>query len=159
QTLQGLSNSKALRQLLHKHEPIARKMVTDKLVEQIVERMNPDVRGELVSAWGKYGQLAEAAQSTLEHPGTSEDVALATQQVTSVHPYTAQIKINGIPLSEFQAEIKYVFTLAQLFARVREGRLVALVADKSNVQVSATLMGEPIFSATYEINLHAQLDL
>jgi len=159
ETLRGLTNSTTLTDLLRKHGPVAREMATNILVEQIAERMSPDVRGELLTAWGKYGELAEAAKSTQEHPGESEDVSLATQQVTSVHPYTAQIKVNGIPVEDLRVEVKFVFTLAHLFGRVRAGRLVALVVDESTVRIEATLMGEPIFSSTFQINLHAALDL
>jgi hypothetical protein len=159
ETLRGLTNSATLTDLLRKHGPVAREMATNMLVEQIAERMSPDVRSELLTAWGKYGELAEAAKSTRDHPGESEDVSLATQQVTSVHPYTAEIKVNGIPFEELRVEVKFVFSLAQLFGRVRAGRLVALVVDKSTVQIEATLMGEPVFSSTFQINLHAVLDL
>jgi hypothetical protein len=159
ETLRGLTNSTTLTDLLRKHGPVAQEMATNILVEQIAERMSPDVRGELLTAWGKYGELAEAAKSTWEHPGESEDVSLATQQVVSVHPYTAEIKVNGIPFEELRVEVRFVFTLAQLFGRVRAGRLVALVVDTSTVQIEATLMGEPVFSSTFQINLHAALDL
>ena len=159
ETLRGLTNNTTLTGLLRKHEPMAREMATNMLVEQIAQRMSPDIRSELLTAWGKYGELAEAAKSTSEHPGESQDVSLATQQVTSVHPYTAQIKVNGIPFEELRLEVKFVFTLAQLFGRVRAGRLVALVVDKSTVQIEATLMGELVFSSTFQINLHAKLDL
>jgi len=153
ETLRGLTNSTTLTDLLRTHGPVAREMATNMLVEQIAERMSPDVRGELLTAWGKYGELAEAEKSTKEHLGESEDVSLATQQVTSIHPYTAQIKVNGIPIEELRVEVKFVFTLAHLFGRVRAGRLVALVVDKTTLQVQATLMGEPIFSSTVHINL------
>jgi hypothetical protein len=159
QTLRGLANSKKLAEAMRKHEPVAREMATNMLVEQIAERMSPDIRGELLSAWGKYGDLAEAARSTKGNPGASEDVSLATQVVTSVHPYSVQVKVNGIPFDELRVEVKFVFTLAQLFGRVRGGRLVALVVDKSELLVAATLMGEPIFSTTFAINLHAELNL
>jgi hypothetical protein len=159
ETLRGLTNSTTLSDLLRRHGPVAREMATNMLVEQITERMSPDVRGELLTAWGKYGELAEAAKSTKEHPGESQDVSLATQQVTSIHPYTAQIKVNGILIDELLVEVKFVFTLAQLFGRVRAGRLVALVADKSTVQIEVTLMGEPVFSSTFQINLRAELAL
>jgi hypothetical protein len=159
ETLRGLTNSTTLTNLLRKHGPVAREMAANMLVEQIAERMSPNVRGELLTAWGKYGELAEAAKSTKEHPGESEDVSLATQQVTSVHPYTAQINVNGIPIEELLVEVTFVFTLAHLFARVRAGHLVALVVDKSTVQIEATLMGEPVFSSTFQVNLRAELDL
>ena len=97
--------------------------------------------------------------SAQEHPGESEDVSLSTQQVTAVHPYTAQIKVNRVPIDELRFEVAFVFTLAHVFGRVQTGRLVALGVDQSTVHIQATLMGEAVFSSRFQFNLHAELDL
>jgi hypothetical protein len=113
-----------------------------------------DLGDVLVSCWGKYTELTNAAQRTLASPGSEELVVLATHRVVSTHRPSVDLLVDGVKVHTFVFVLKVVFDLNGVVTVLRRGGLVALRGGECVITATFTLEGTPL-----ELSRKGRIDL
>jgi hypothetical protein len=99
-----------------------------------------DLADLLVAGWCKFVDLTAAARRTLDAPGSSEVVELATHSVTSTNSPNVDVLVNNTRVATVRFELSIKFTVKGLVATIRGGRLVSFYSGECDV--TGTLAAE-----------------
>ena len=99
-----------------------------------------DLADLLVAGWCKFVDLTAAARRTLDAPGSSEVVELATHSVTSTNSPNVEVLVNNTRVATVRFELSIKFTVKGLVATIRGGRLVSFYSGEC--EVTGTLAAE-----------------
>ncbi len=99
-----------------------------------------DLADLLVAGWRKFADLTAAARRTMDAPGSSEVVELATHSITSTHSPNVEVLVNNTRVATVRFELSIKFTVKGLVATIRDGRLVSL--HSGGCDVTGTLAAE-----------------
>lgn len=91
----------------------------------------------LIAGWRGYRDLTSAARRTLAAPGSTELVHLASHRVTAEQEPTVTVLVDGVRAATLHLRLDLDLDVSPLLARVREGRLAAIL--NGSCEVAATL--------------------
>jgi hypothetical protein len=114
-----------------------------------------DLSDLVVAGWRKQADLAAAAKRTIDNPGSSEVVELATHRITSVHRPSVELLINDIHVATVNFELRIEFVVRALAVTVRNGHVVSL--HSGTCDVTAALSAEDVQLARRQA--HVELPL
>jgi hypothetical protein len=103
-----------------------------------------DLAGLAVAGWRKHRNLLAAATRTVEHPGSTEVVELATHRITSVHQPSVDVLVDGVRVAVVRLELKVELLVRALVATVRLGYLVGLRSGSFDVRVALAVAGREV---------------
>lgn len=108
----------------------------------------------IVNGWRKHSALIKAARASIENPGSTELVDLATHRITSIHCPYVELLVDGTPVAKVSFELKLVLLLRALVAGVRGGRLTTLHSGVCEVTAQLSANGIPLVHRSGELDLH-----
>lgn len=100
-----------------------------------------DLGDLVVAGWRKQAALAAAARHTLDNPGSSEVVELATHRISSVHRPSVELLVNDIHVATVNFELRIEFVVKALVVTVRNGHIVSLHSGACDVTATLTAEG------------------
>ncbi|HZC99143.1 MAG TPA: hypothetical protein VFA46_02795 [Actinomycetes bacterium] len=101
-----------------------------------------DLGDLVVAGWRKQATLAAAAKHTIDNPGSSEVVELATHRITSVHRPLVRLLIDDVHVATVHFELCIEFVVKALGVTVYNGHVVGLHSGACDV--TATLSAEGV---------------
>jgi hypothetical protein len=113
----------------------------------------------LLPGWRQYRDLTSAARRTLTAPGTTELVHVASHRVSAEQqPYIA-ILVNGRKVATLHLRLSLVLDINALLARVRGGRLVAILTGSCDVTATLAINGTDVASKPAHLDLPGEVAL
>jgi hypothetical protein len=103
-----------------------------------------DLAGLVLAGWRKHRNLLAAATRTVERPGTTELVELATHRITSVHEPSVDVLVDGVRVAVVRLELKVELLVRALVATVRLGYLIGLRSGSFEVRVALAVAGREV---------------
>ncbi len=110
----------------------------------------------LVAAWREYEALRDAAQETVDHPGTTKFVDLARVESTSTNTWTVDVTV-GVPIVSIDFALTLVFGLHAAVATVRAGRITRIGDGRCDIRATFTAMNQALGDYSEEIDLYDHL--
>jgi len=138
---------------LKKLPPMARDAAAREVTTATAELLDINLVDVLLAGWREYQDLTSAARRTLAAPGSTELVQLASHQVSATQQPSVAILVDGHKVATLRLALSLVFDLNAVLARVRLGRLVAILSGNCVVTVTLAIDDTEVASK------HAQLDL
>ncbi len=102
--------------------------------------LDVDLIDVLVAGWQQYRDLTEAAQRTLQVPGSTEQVALATHRVNAELQSDVTNLIDGRQVA-VQLGLSLVFDVSSLLAWISAGQLVAVQSGRFDITATLAVQG------------------
>jgi hypothetical protein len=112
-----------------------------------------DLGGIVLQGWGKFADLLEAARNTVEPPGSSAVVELASHEITSEHEPTVELLVDGVPLVNLEFELALAFAVTGVVTTVQDGRLVRVNSGTCEVSGSLSAQGKQLVERSGHFNL------
>jgi hypothetical protein len=103
-----------------------------------------DLGGLALAGWAKHRDLVAAATRTVEHPGSTELVELATHRITSVHRPSVDLLVDGVRVAVVRLELEVELLVRGLVATVRLGHLIGLRSGSFDVTVTLAMGGRQV---------------
>jgi hypothetical protein len=107
-----------------------------------------DLGAVLLAGWQAAGALVAAARSTLQVPGSTEVVELASHRVSAVHQPAVDVLLDGHAVASIGLEIRAVFEVHSLVGTVRAGRLVNVECGQCDATVAVQVAGQELARRT-----------
>lgn len=110
--------------------------------------------GEIVSeGWRRMEDLTEAARRSMETPGSSEVVDLASHSVSSKHSPQVEMLVNNAVIARVQFELSLELVLKSVVATIRGGRLVEIHSGSCDITGELSAEGRQLAKreAHYEV--------
>ena len=105
-----------------------------------------DLAGMALAGWRRHRELLDAATRTVEHPGSTEVVELATHRIRSVHQPSVELLVDGVRVALVRLELEVELVVRALVATVRLGHLIGLRSGSFDVRVTLAVAGRPVAS-------------
>lgn len=105
-----------------------------------------DLGSLALAGWCKHRDLLAAATRTVEHPGSTELVELATHRIRSVHQPSVELLVDGVRVALVRLELEVELVVRALVATVRLGHLIGLRSGSFDVRVTLAVAGRPVAS-------------
>jgi hypothetical protein len=121
--------------------------------------LNVDLVETLVNGWRKHQDLVAAARHTLAAPDSTELVQLASHQVTEEQQPYVSVVIDGHRVADLTLDLSVVFDVSALLARVRAGRLVAVLSGHCDITAAVALQGADVVSKQAHLELPGVVSL
>ena len=99
--------------------------------------LNINLVGVLLAGWREYRDLTSAARRTLAAPGSTELVHVASHRVSAAQQPSVAVLVDGKRVATLHLRVSLMFDVNSLLARVRGGRLIAVLTGSCDV--TATL--------------------
>ena len=115
--------------------------------------LNINLVGVLLAGWREYRDLTSAARRTLEAPGSTELVHVASHRVSAAQEPSVAVLVDGKRVATLHLRVSLLFDVNSLLARVRGGRLIAVLTGNCDVTAALAIDG------TYVACKQAHLDL
>ncbi len=113
----------------------------------------------LVAGWREYRDLTSAARRTLAAPGSTELVHLVSHRVsTSQQPYVT-VLVDGHQVATVRLGLSVVFDASALLARVRAGRLVAVLTGSCDITATLAIDGTDVVTKQAHLDLPGKMEL
>ena len=103
-----------------------------------------DLGSLALAGWCKHRDLLAAATRTVEHPGSTELVELATHRIRSVHQPTVDLLVDGARVAVVRLELEVELLVRALVATVRLGRLIGLRSGSFDVSLTLAMGGRQV---------------
>ena len=94
--------------------------------EALRSALDVDLHGVVVAGWLRYRDLVAAGERTRAAPGSREDVVLAEHEISSTHPVTVEVMLDGRTVATLEFDATVNLTLHGVVAVVTGGMLVGL---------------------------------
>jgi hypothetical protein len=121
-----------------------RAAATAELTDVAQGLLDLDLAGLALAGWRKHRNLLAAATRTVERPGTTELVELATHRITSVHQPSVDVLVDGVRVAVVRLELKVELLVRALVATVRLGYLIGLRSGSFDVRVALAVAGREV---------------
>jgi hypothetical protein len=113
----------------------------------------------LLRGWREYADLTSAARRTLAAPGTTELVSLASHRVSMSQQPSVAVLVDGRQVANLRLGLSLAFEVKAVLARVRAGRLVAVVSGSCDVTATLAIDDIDIVSRRAQLELPGQAAL
>jgi len=107
-----------------------------------------DLGAVLLAGWQTAAALVNAARSTLNVPGSTEVVELASHRVSAVHQPAVDVLFDGHTVASLGLEIRAMFEVQSLVGTVRAGRLVNVECGQCDATVVVLAAGQELARRT-----------
>jgi hypothetical protein len=129
-----------------------RPVVERELAAAVAGLLDVDL-GEVVrGGWRSYAKLISAARATVDNPGTTEVVALATHRITASHTPHVDLVIDEVKVATVEVTVEVVIDVEGLLATVYGGRLVNLHSGRCQVRATLHYAGVELASGTAAVD-------
>jgi hypothetical protein len=136
----------SLGEVLGKLTPGGRRNAERELSGAMTRLLNLRLGDLIIAGLRRHPALVTAARATMNLPGSSEVVQLATHRIASAHRPSIDVVVNGIRLSTLRFEVGVDFDVDSAVGTVRDGRLVGLDLGRCVVRIALTCAGIPLAS-------------
>jgi hypothetical protein len=130
--------------------------VRAEVLRRAEEMVSAPVVDRLTTAWRSYKELVDAAGRTVDDPGTTELVDLASTETTSTNTWTVDV-IVGAPRVSVDFTLAVVFEVHAAVATVRDGRLIEIGDGRCNLHVTFSAIGQVVAERRAEVDLYDHL--
>jgi len=113
----------------------------------------------LLPAWRQYRDLTSAARRTLAAPGSTELVHVASYRVSAEQQPSIAILVNGRKVATLHLRLSLVLDINALLARVRSGRLVAILTGSCDVTATLAINGTDVARKPAHLDLPGEVAL
>lgn len=127
-------------------EQAGRSIVAAKMLEHVRGAVSDDLADLLAGGMAAHSALRAAARESLAVPGSLTDVEVGHAKVDSRQRVDVHLRHVALPAVVVPFELDLVFTVARVFAWVRESRLVALDVKEPGVVGTVYVHGVVVWS-------------
>lgn len=113
----------------------------------------------LVGGWQTSSRLMDAARHSLLYPGVEEGADLREHTVTVRHGPKIKVVIDEAVVATIRVGLVTRFTLTKLFARIRDGAIVAFDGGTVVIETSLTVQDIEVATGRAELDAHAVVPL
>jgi len=138
---------------------VARRVVADKVSEEIAALAGNDVRDMLVGGWRLYGKLHRAAEETAADPAAVREVELAGHRITWKDRPTIEVFLDGARLTTLHVEFVVTMAIDGLHATVQGGVLVSVDVGDVVAELSVSVERHTWESPPLRLDLPGSLPL
>jgi hypothetical protein len=121
--------------------------------------LSVDVVEVLVGGWRKHRALHAAAQRTRANPGSTEQVELATHQITTTHHPYLELAVNGAKVATVHFGLGLTLDVEAMVATVHQARLVGLRGGRTTVTAGLSCEGLAVAQRQVVLDPHVVLPL
>jgi hypothetical protein len=121
--------------------PAARDAAAREVTTATAGLLNINVVDVLLAGWREYRDLTSAARRTLAAPGSTELVQVASHRVSAAQQPSVAVLVDGKRVATLHLRVSLVFHVNGLLARVRGGRLVAVLTGSCDVTATLAIDG------------------
>lgn len=113
----------------------------------------------LLPGWREYQDLTSAARRTLAAPGSTELVHLASHRVSAAQQPSVAIWVDGSRVATLHLRLSLVLDIEALLARIRGGRLVAILTGSCDVTATLAIDGTDVACRQAHLDLPGEVAL
>ena len=136
-----------------------RDVAVDRIGHAAAEALGVDVVEALRLGWQRYGRLRDAADRTLDAPGSEEVVDLANHRITSTYEPKIEVFLDDIQKAVVELRLAFRADIHAVQAVLSAGTLVALRSGKADLEVQLWCYGVEVKSTHRTVDLEFELDL
>jgi len=136
---------------LKKLPPLTRDAAAREVRTAAAEVLDINLIDVLLRGWREYADLTSAARRTLAAPGATELVSLASHRVKMSQQPSVALLVDGRQVANLHLGLSLVFEVKAMLARVRAGRMAAVLSGSCDV--TATLAIDDIYVASKQGHL------
>jgi hypothetical protein len=144
---------------LKKLPPLTRDAAAREVTTATAELLDINLIDVLLRGWREYADLTSAARRTLAAPGTTELVSLASHRVTMSQQPSVAVLVDGRQVANLRLGLSLVFEVKAVLARVRAGRLVAVISGSCDVTATLAIDDIDIVSKQAHLELPGEAAL
>ena len=113
----------------------------------------------LLPGWREYRDLTSAARRTLAALGSTELVHLASHRVSAAQQPSVAIWVDGNRVATLHLRLSLVLDINALLARIRGGRLVAILTGSCDVTATLAIDGTDVVCKQAHLDLPGEVAL
>jgi hypothetical protein len=113
----------------------------------------------LLAGWREYRDLTSAARRTLAAPGSTELVRLASHRVSAAQQPSVAIWVDLTRVATLHLRVSLVLDINALLARIRVGRLVAIVTGSCDATATLAIDGTDVARKQAHLDLPGEVAL
>jgi hypothetical protein len=113
----------------------------------------------LLPGWREYRDLTSAARRTLAEPGSTELVHVASHRVSAAQQPSVAVLVDGKRVATLHLSLSLVLDVNALLARVRGGRLVAILSGSCDVTATLAIDGTDVACKQAHLDLPGEVAL
>ena len=151
----GASLDRALRKL----PPPTRDAAAREVTTATAELLDINLIDVLLRGWREYADLTSAARRTLAAPDATELVSLASHRVRMSQQPSVAVLVDGHQVANLCMGLLLVFDLNAVLARVRAGRLAAVISGSCDVTATLAIDDIDIVSKQAHLELPGEAAL
>jgi hypothetical protein len=121
--------------------------------------LNINVVDVLLAGWREYRDLTSAARRTLTAPGSTELVHVDSHRVSAAQEPSVAVLVDGKRVATLHLRVSLVFDVNSLLARVRGGRLVAVLTGSCDVTATLAIDGTDVACKQAHLDLPGEAAL
>jgi hypothetical protein len=115
--------------------------------------------GVLLAGWREYQDLTSAARRTLAAPGSTELVHVASHRVSAAQEPSVAVLVDGKRVATLHLRVSLLFDVNSLLARVRGGRLIAVLTGSCDVTATLAIDGTDVACKQAHLDLPGEVAL
>jgi hypothetical protein len=137
----------------------ARDAAGKEVAESIAGLLRLNLIDLLIMGWRTREDLSSAAHRTLETPGSTELVQLASHQVNASQQPQVAILVQDHQVAAVHLDLSVAFDVSPLLTRVRAGRLASVLTGSCDVTAALAIDGIDITSSKGHLDLPGEVTL
>jgi hypothetical protein len=130
-----------------------------KVGAEMTKVANADLTGPFIDAWRQSHRFAKAAKASRRPPYPTVPVSIRKFEITYTKPHKIEVWFDRTRRVVVRAGLTVDITLAELIAKLRQGRLVEVSAGNSEATATLTLEKVAILKNTVGFDLSVSVPL
>jgi hypothetical protein len=149
----------SLDRALKKLPPATRDAAAREATTATAELLDISLIDVLLRGWREYADLRSAARRTLAEPAATELVSLASHQVRLSQQPSVTVLVDGRQVADLRLGLVLVFEVKAVLARVRAGRLAAVLSGSCDVTATLAIDHVAVVSKQAHLDLPGEAAL